>query len=121
MSSKRIKIDWDKVGKFLEAGCSGSEIAGNLGIHENTLYGRCKEDLNIEFVAYRQQKRSSGDALLRVKQFENAMKGDKTMQVWLGKQRLGQKDKHEFEGDVRISPFLELMKESTQDEESDKS
>ena len=91
----KIPIDWDLIGKYLQAGLSGVEISGLIGIHENTLYLRCKEDLNLDFVAFKAQKRAAGDGMLLTKQFDVAMKGDKTMLVWLGKQRLNQSDKSE--------------------------
>jgi len=91
--SNKLKIDWDKVDKMLEAGCSGEECASALGIHSNTLYNRCKEDRGEEFVTYRAQKRASGEVKLRLKQQELALEGDKTMLVWLGKQRLDQREK----------------------------
>lgn len=93
----KIPIDWNGVGKYLQAGCSGVEVAGLLGIHENTLYLRCKQDQQMDFVAFRAQKQAHGDGLLKTKQFESAMKGDKTMLVWLGKQRLGQTEKQQVE------------------------
>ena len=93
MSKTKVKIDWKQVENLLMAGCSGVEIAASLGIHENTLYKRCKYDLKVEFVAFSQQKKAKGDCLLKAKQFESAIK-DKNipMQIWLGKQRLGQKE-----------------------------
>lgn len=39
----------------------------------------------------------NGKASLRRMQFKNAQAGNVTMQIWLGKQYLGQKDKHETE------------------------
>lgn len=95
MSKSVINIDWNLVGVMLEADCSGVQIAGKLGIHENTLYIRCKKDLKMDFVAFRTQKQASGEALLKTKQFKIAMEGDKAMLIWLGKQRLGQKDRHD--------------------------
>jgi hypothetical protein len=100
MSSKKSEIDWDTVGEFLRAQCSGVEIAEMIGIHENTLYNRCKEDLGLEFVAFSQQKKSDGKVSLKKKQYDIAMQGDKTMLVWLGKQLLGQKDKNEIDQNV---------------------
>ncbi len=53
MSKTKVKIDWKQVENLLMAGCSGVEIAASLGIHENTLYKRCKDDLKYEsFTAY---------------------------------------------------------------------
>lgn len=84
---------------MLEAGCDGTEVAATLGIHPDTLYNTCERDHKTGFSAYSATKRASGDRLLKVKQFEIAMTGDRTMLVWLGKQRLGQSEKSEFKGD----------------------
>jgi hypothetical protein len=97
MSAKKINIDWDKVGRFLQAQCSGSGIAGLLGIHENTLYSRCKTDNGMEFMAFAEQKKCEGKELLKAKQFETAMGGSIPMQIWLGKQYLGQRDQSQTE------------------------
>ena len=97
MSKKEVNIDWDYVGEQLKKGCSGSSIASSLGIHDNTLYLRCKKDLKVEFVTYAQQKKSEGNDILNTKQFDVAMEGNVSMLIWLGKQRLGQKEKSENE------------------------
>lgn len=87
-----IEIDWDRVDRLLEAGCHGTEVAAYFGIHEDTFYKRVEQEKLMGFSAYSRQKKCRGDSLLRAKQTEVAMKGDKTMLVWLGKQRLGQKE-----------------------------
>ncbi len=92
------EIDWDKVGRMLEAGCTAEGIAATFGIHVNTLRSRCWQDNKIVFSALRQQKRAKGDDLLRVKQYQLAMEGHPTMLIWLGKQRLDQTDKRELTG-----------------------
>jgi hypothetical protein len=92
----KVDIDWDKVGKMLEAGCSAVGIAATIGCDEDTLRKRCPADNNCTFSEFSQQKKAKGDELLRTKQFQVAMTGDKTMLVWLGKQRLGQADKQEI-------------------------
>jgi hypothetical protein len=91
-----IDLNWKLIDQYLEAGASGLEISARLGIHENTLYQRCKTDKIMDFVEYKAQKRASGDVLLKVAQFDTAV-NDKnvSMQIWLGKQRLGQSDKQE--------------------------
>lgn len=85
-------IDWKKADELLIAGCSGVEIAGYFGILPNTLYSRCLQDNGITFSDYSQSKYSKGESFLRAKQYQVAMSGDKTMLVWLGKNRLKQKD-----------------------------
>jgi len=91
-------INWDEVDYLLEADCEGTEIAAHLGMHRNVLYERCKTEKKCNFSEYLQEKKSKGNSLIKVKQFEAAVKDkDKTMLVWLGKQRLGQKDKQELD------------------------
>jgi len=96
-------IDWDKVGKMCEAGGFARGIAATLGITEDTLGNRCKSDLKLDFSEFRQQKLARGDELLKSKQFQVAMTGDKTMLIWLGKQRLGQSEKNELKADFEIT------------------
>lgn len=89
-----IQIDWEKVAYLLEAGCSGVQVAQSLGIHENTLYLRCKDEQQMDFVAFRAKNRAKGDSKILVAQYEAAVKdGDKTMLIWAGKQRLDQSEK----------------------------
>ncbi len=93
----KADIDWAVVGKLLEAGCAGTDIASQFGISVATLRVRCKQDNNLSFSAFCQQKRQSGDNLLRAAQYKTAMEGNTTMLIWLGKQRLGQSDKAQTE------------------------
>lgn len=91
----KVVVDWKTVDMYLKAACTGTGIADMLGISANTLYRACERDNKMGFDAYSQQKRETGEDMLRAKQFDKAMKGDTPMLVWLGKQRLGQKDKVE--------------------------
>jgi len=102
MSAKKVDIDWSKVNKYLQSQCSGTGIASLLGIHENTLYSRCKLDNGVEFVEYSAIKKGEGKELLRAKQFQIAMEGDKTMLVWLGKQYLDQSDHSAIDHNVNL-------------------
>lgn len=105
MARPKAQIDWSKVGKLCQAGCSGVGIASQLGIDEATLRKRCEQDNKVSFSEFRQLNLQSGNDLLKAKQFELAMKGDKTMLVWLGKQRLGQTDKAETrtDGETKVT------------------
>ena len=108
MSATPAHIDWDVVVEYLMAGCSGVEVAAQLGIHENTLYQRCKTDLGVEFVAFKQEKQASGDSILKKVQFEAAIKDkDRSMLIWLGKQRLGQKEKGEQ--DIKVDGGINIV------------
>ena len=91
----KVKLDWDEIGKLLTAGCKTVSIAEQFGVAVKTLYDRCEEDNNIGYALFSQEMKSKGDNLLQAAQFKNAMGGNTSMQIWLGKQRLGQKEKED--------------------------
>lgn len=92
----QVNIDWNIVDELLEAGCSGVEIAANIGIKPVALYDRCVTDNGMIFTEYSQEKAAKGEAILRKVQFDKAIgkakDADNTMLVWLGKVRLKQKE-----------------------------
>jgi hypothetical protein len=92
------ELDWQKIGRMLEADCTAVGIADEFGVSVATLYKRCLRDNKIDFSAFSQQKKMKGNDLLRVKQYQSAMAGNVVMMIWLGKQRLGQSDKSEVSG-----------------------
>lgn len=89
---KEIPIDMKIVDDLLIQGANGMQIAAYLGVHEDTLYNRIQFDFGINFSEYSAKKRSKGDAMLHAAQFKKAIRGDNTQLVWLGKNRLGQRD-----------------------------
>jgi hypothetical protein len=97
----KVEIDWDKVDQLLLGGCLGTEIAPHFGICDDTLYIRCEKEKGVTWSAYMRQKRSKGDSNLRMKQYQVAMSGDRSLLIWLGKQRLGQR---ENEQNVEFTP-----------------
>jgi len=92
----RIPIDWKKVDDLLLSGCTGTEVAAYLGCHPDTLYIRVEKEYGMAFSAYLAEKRSKGESLLRAHQYAKALgyteKGDNTLLIWLGKQRLSQRE-----------------------------
>lgn len=103
MNGRPLKdIDWDRVEKSLMAGCSGMQIAANLGIHEDTLYSACEREKEMTFSAFSAIYRQKGNLLLHEAQFNVAIGDetkdippDKAMLIWLGKNRLEQSDKQD--------------------------
>jgi hypothetical protein len=87
------EIDWEKIDSMFIAGCNIEQTAAALGCSRDCLYARCLKEKNTTLSAYHQEKRSKGDALLHAAQYQKAY-NDKnpTMLIWLGKQRLNQKD-----------------------------
>jgi hypothetical protein len=96
MKPRKI-IDWEKVDRLIEAGCSGHEIAPAIGISSDTLYERCVLEKEMTYSDYSSKLRSKGDGLIKAKQFQLAMSGNPSMLIWLGKNRLGQSDKAQIE------------------------
>jgi hypothetical protein len=91
------KIDWELVDEMLRAGCLGTSIASRFDMHPNTFYDRVVKEKNVSFTDYSTQKRLEGDDELRKAQHELAKKDkNATMLIWLGKQRLNQKEQHDI-------------------------
>lgn len=89
-------IDWDIVDKLLEAGCPATEICPHLGVHPDTLYKRVVDEKGMSFTDYSARMYSKGDSNIRATQYLKAtgqsISGDNTMLVWLGKNRLKQRE-----------------------------
>lgn len=105
-----IPIDWSTVESLLMADCSGIEIASNLGIDKSTLYDACEREKGDNFTNYSTKFKQKGESLLRKAQYDVAMgdnkKGvqpDKSMLIWLGKNRLNQSDKQEVKSESHQS------------------
>lgn len=64
-----------------------------MEIDYEVLVRAIKRKYRLTFKEYYAQKSVAGVASLRRKQFELAQAGDRTMLIWLGKQRLGQSEK----------------------------
>lgn len=113
----KADIDWKRVDDLLIVGCSGKEIAASIGVNYHTLYDRCFTDHGIQFSEYSQSKYAKGDSILRAHQFAKAIgkttEGDNTLLIWLGKNRLGQKEKPEGDvADINLAKLLDLLKSS---------
>lgn len=89
-------INWKLVDELLLAGCLGTEIAPHFDMHVNTFYDRVKQETGVCFTEYSTEKRSKGESLLRHQQYKKALgvttDGDNTLLIWLGKNRLHQRD-----------------------------
>lgn len=114
------EINWEMIDSMLVAGCNGVQCAAAIGIHPETLYDRCKLDKATGFSEYSQAKRAHGDGLLHAAQFQKAYKDkNPTMLIWLGKQRLSQKDNEQAGGmqlsketEEKFDEFIQCFKSS---------
>jgi len=124
----QFNLDWNLIAKLCEIQCTKDEIASVLGVTGQTIYNRCKSEHNRTFDEYWTDHQGQGRVSLRRAQMDMALgregkplrddngkilRDDKgkiqweiipiepnpTLQVWLGKQYLGQKDKSELSGE----------------------
>ena len=102
---KLFKVDWLQVDKLCGLFCTGEEIAGFIGCDYDTINTACSRELKVKFSDYIKAKQSSGKVSLRRSQFINATQNmNATMQIWLGKNVLGQKDKSDDEIEAMKQP-----------------
>lgn len=92
-------IDWTKVASLCATGCSGASIAHELGCSPETLYLRTQKEHGMEFSAFKGLHYERGNDLIRAKQFDLAVNaGNERLLIFLGKNRLGQRDRVEMTG-----------------------
>jgi hypothetical protein len=91
----RKVIDLDVVRRAAGLGCTTSEIATLVGVGRATFFDHLKVDEDLKNAI--DEGRARGCITLRRMQWQQAELGNPTMLIWLGKQLLGQRDKHEVE------------------------
>lgn len=100
---KRIELtdeDWARIIGMIRIQCTAVEICNVMGFSEDTLSRRIAENEALgadNFAELYKKNSDAGKASLRRLQWKSAESGSQTMQIWLGKQMLGQKDRHDLE------------------------
>lgn len=108
----RIELNWEQVNECARIGCTGEEIASILGCSYDTLERRVKETFEMPCAEYLKSQRGEVCASLRRTQLRLALKGDRTMLIWLGKQLLGQKEPSQHvELDNRVTTDRDMTDE----------
>lgn len=90
----RVVIDERTLAGLAAIQCSYVEMAAVLGVDESTL--------RLHYRDLIEKEREAGKMSIRRAQYQTALKGNVTMQIWLGKQYLGQRDKQDL--DVAVGP-----------------
>ena len=86
--TKKYNIDPEQIEKLAGLGCTNVEIGAFFGCDESTIRKQYSE--------YITKGKEKGKIRLRQLQMKSAESGNVTMQIWLGKQMLGQSDKQEI-------------------------
>lgn len=95
MARPRIDIDKKSFESLCAIQCTLDEIAGFFRCSEDTIERWCQREYKQSFADVFRQKRAGGKISLRRFQFRQA-ETNPTMAIWLGKQYLGQTEKHEI-------------------------
>lgn len=81
----KIEIDTTMLANYASIGCTDEEMATLLGCSSDTLVNNFSEII--------EEGRSRLNMSLRRSQVKKALAGDNSMLIWLGKNRLGQRDR----------------------------
>jgi len=103
MARPRKEIDQEQLLKLMQLQCTLQEIAGFFDVDERTIERRCHEFFKESFVDVYKKQTGVGKTSLRRLQWKSAQNGNVSMQIWLGKQYLGQTDKSEMESTLKGS------------------
>lgn len=96
--SQRV-IPPDEVYKLATMGCPDREIAEWFGVNEDTL--------RYNFKSFLTKARAHLKQRLRQAQLRTALEGNATMQIWLGKNMLGQSDTPMNTEDIKPLPWTD--------------
>jgi hypothetical protein len=94
-------IDYETIEKLAMMQATLDEIASFIGFSREGL--RKRRAWDEELVAALEKGQDKGKISLRRLQWEQAQQGDRAMLIWLGKQILGQRDKHEQQIDGQMT------------------
>lgn len=95
----KIEIDFAEMEKLCAYQASREEIAAWFNISTDTLETRVKDEYGVIFSEFFARFKGVGKLSLRRKQFQEAMKGNTTLLVHLGKNHLDQFDRQKVESD----------------------
>lgn len=116
------KLDLVEFRKLAAIQCTQSELASFFETSVDTIQRRIAKE--PEYAEAWERGRESGKASLRRMQFASAQSGNVTMQIWLGKQYLGQRDRLDHEvtsnGTMTLEQYLAVGAQLLEGAEKDK-
>jgi hypothetical protein len=100
------KFDLAQIASLSQLGCTDEEIAAFFSVDRKTIQRHKAAD--AEFAAALVNGALKGNISLRRVQFKAALEGDRTMMIWMGKQRLGQRDKVDAPTGADVVPATKI-------------
>lgn len=90
-----VEAQWKAFNSMCYITTSKQRVARAMGNDVKTIDRLVRAQYGMKFSDYIQKRFDEGNMKLLAKQYEVAMTGDRTMLIWLGKNRLNQADKTE--------------------------
>jgi len=109
MARPSKEIDFNQFESLCKIQCTEAEICSVLDVTDKTLCKRLVEHYGAGFSEVYKKFAEFGKASVRRMQFRSAENGNVTMQIWLGKQYLGQRDKTEQSGELNSKITVEYV------------
>lgn len=102
----------EELEKLYAIQCTDAEVAAFFGVSEDTIQRRKKDDES--FLARYTKGKEEGKRSLRRLQWKSAEKGSIPMQIFLGKNILGQSDRQDIKHDIdeRIQTLADVALQS---------
>lgn len=91
------EIDWEEFDKLCAIQCTQAELASWFDCCRDTIDAAVLREKGVPYQEYYAEKAGKGRVSLRRMQYQMALKGDKTMLIWLGKQYLGQVERSQID------------------------
>lgn len=119
MGRPAIEIDQSVFENLCKIQCTEEEIAGVFDCSIDTINRWCKKTYGCTFADIYKKKSAAGKMSLRRWQFDTAKRGNATMQIWLGRQYLGQAERQEVEQTGSNDITINITPATPIDEECD--
>jgi hypothetical protein len=105
----KVAIDLKLAEELGRLHCTLEECSAVLGVKQSTL------SMRKDFLEIYKRGLSNGKSSLRRMQWKSAMAGNVTMQIWLGKQLLKQRDQLEHSGEITGPGLADIIRGAAQD------
>lgn len=89
--------------------CTREEIAGFFQMNKDVLSRKVRKEFDMSWNEFYESNSQGSKVAIRRKQIQVAMDGDTQMLKFLGKNMLGQKDKLDFDGEVKVNSWVDLV------------
>lgn len=107
---------WKIAENMAKIHCTGTEIADVLGMCYDTLENRIRVKYKVTFSEWYKRFSSQGKTSLRRMQWKSAEEGNVTMQIFLGKNLLGQSEQQAVDVTFEnLKPLADLLNDDADD------